>query len=298
MKTSHGVHTSVLLKEIVDGLAIEKGDTVVDATVNGGGMSEEILKRFGDEITLVALDADEDAIERAKTKLSKYGNPKFVNTNFRNIETAMAELGVHSINRAFFDLGLSSDQLESSGRGFSFLKDEPLLMTFEKKPSDETLTAYDIANHWDAENIETIIRNYGEDRNARRIAEIIVTAREDKPIETSRQLASLIEHYVGRRGRIHPATKTFQAFRMAVNDELGSITLGLSAAFKLLSPKGRIAVISFHSLEDRNIKHFMKERALEGLGKIITKKPITPTEEEITRNPRARSAKLRIIEKL
>lgn len=292
------MHTSVLLPEIVDGLAPQKGDIVVDATVNGGGMSEELLRRFGKDITLYAIDADESALQRAGTRLKEFqGNVHFIKGNFRDLTTLLAEHGVSSIDRAMFDLGLSSNQLEESGRGFSFRKNEPLLMTFEVAPGPEKLTAYDIANHWDRENIETIIRSYGEERKARKISEAIVSAREEKPIETSLELANIIEKAVGRRGKVHPATKTFQAFRMAVNDELGSITLGLTSAFELLKPGGRIAVISFHSLEDRTVKHFMKEKAAEGSGVLVVKKPVVPTREEITKNPRARSAKLRIIEK-
>lgn len=298
-KIPNGVHKSVLLKEIIDGLEIREGDRVVDATVNGGGMSEEILKCFDGTITLVAIDADRGALERAKKRLENFKTrPIFINGNFRNLSELLLKEEINSFNRILFDIGLSSDQLEGGSRGFSFLKNEPLLMTFEETPEESATTAYDIANNWEEENITTIIRSYGEDRNARRIAGAIVEARKIKPITSSKELADVIEKALGRHGKIHPATKTFQAFRIAVNDELGSLSAGISQGFSLLEKGGRMAIISFHSLEDRIVKNFIREKAKEGTGIAITKKPIVPSDEEMTANPRSRSAKLRIIEKV
>lgn len=292
-----GVHTSVLLKEIIDGLAVEEGDIVVDATVNGGGMSEEVLNRFGGKIQLVSIDADSSALEKAKEKLGERKEVTLLNGNFRNLKELLQGIGVLKIDRIMFDLGLSSNQLENSERGFSFKKDEPLLMTFEKAPGENTLTASDIANTWDTENIEIILRAYGEERQARRIAEAIVEARKIKKIETAKELGEIIERVIRRRGKIHPATKTFQAFRMAVNDELETLKIGLRDGFELLRGGGHMAVISFHSLEDRVVKNFMREKAKEGEGTLITKKPIVPGRVEQVANPRSRSAKLRIIKK-
>lgn len=301
MKNSDNAHISVLLKELVEGLDIKEGNLVVDATVNGGGMSKEILRRFGNKVKLTCLDADENALKEAQKTLTQENQKttvSFVCGNFSNLKNLLKPLGISAVDKIIFDLGLSSNQLESSGRGFSFLKDEPLLMTFSAKPTEEDLTAFDIANRWDAENIETILKSYGQEWSARKIAGAIVEARKDGPIKTSKQLSEIVEKTVGRRGKIHPATKTFQAFRIAVNDELLSLKEGLKQGFEFLNPGGRMALISFHSAEDRIVKNFMKDRAKEKTGIVIFKKPITPGKEELTKNPRARSAKLRILEKI
>jgi 16S rRNA (cytosine1402-N4)-methyltransferase len=289
-------HTSVLLQEIIDGLDIQKGDVVVDATTNGGGMSKEVVRRFGTAIQLYCIDADEDALSRAKENIGP--DAHYIQGNFGDIKELLQKERLQKIDRAMFDLGLSSDQLADSGRGFSFQKNEPLLMTFKKNPSEHDLTAKDIVNGWDEENIETILRAYGEESWARKIARAIVAARTIKKIETSGELAAIIEKAVPRRGKIHPATKTFQAIRMAVNNEIENIKRGIKDAFDMLASKGRIAVISFHSLEDRTVKNFIKDQVREGTGKAITKKPLKPTEREVEANPRSRSAKLRIIEKI
>jgi 16S rRNA (cytosine1402-N4)-methyltransferase len=211
-----------------------------------------------------------------------------------------ASTGLDNAQAVLFDLGISSYELQESGRGFSFLKEEPLSMMFGTK-EDHHFTAYDIINTWDEENIRTIIQAYGEDKFALRIARALVEQREHKPILTTSQLADIVKHAVpsfARFGRIHPATKTFQALRIAVNDELRSIEDALPQAFDILKKGGRLLVISYHSLEDRIAKRFCKRLVAEDKAVELSKKPITPCTEELEKNPRSRSAKLRIIEKL
>lgn len=285
-------HTSVLLHESIEGLAVCEGDVFVDATLGDGGHSAEVLKKFGGKVTIVGIDRDADAIERApKNVVLKQGN-------FRNIESILASLGIESAQRFLFDLGLSSRQIEESGRGFSFQKDEPLLMTFEKNVP--TVTARDVVNEWQEETLVQIIKGFGGERFAGRIARGIVAARKKKTIETTGDLVEIVlksTPFYYHRGKIHPATRTFQAIRIAVNDELEAIRDGLKSAWELLTPNGRIAVISFHSLEDRIVKLYFNELKKTGAATVITKKPIVAGEAEIKSNPRARSAKLRIIKK-
>jgi len=334
-------HIPVLLQEVVDGLKAKEGEVILDATVGGGGHSEAICSAVGGKATFICLDADSDAIKRSKEQLlgcdCKF---LFCETNYRHLDVALANLGITGINRALFDLGLSSFQLEESGRGFSFMRDEPLEMTFHKiSPADlpaetsahsedgsapftkgripnEELTASTIVNEWGEETIATILSSYGEEKQARKIARRIVEARAKAPILTTFGLASIVESVVKRKGKIHPvrsregtkrfsasngihpATKTFQAIRVAVNDEYQGLKDGLAKAWEKLLPGGRIAVISFHSMEDRVAKDFFRELGMAGAGKVVTKKPIVPSEQEIQENPRSRSAKLRFIEKI
>ena len=300
MKNSDDIHISVLLKELIDGLGIKSGSVVVDATVNGGGMSKEILKRFSNKVKLVCIDADENALKLAKKNLRKVSSntPSFVRGNFRDMKVLLESVGVKKADRIIFDLGLSSNQLESSGRGFSFLKDEPLLMTFSDSPEENALTAFDIANLWEVENIEIILRSYGEEKEARKIARAIVETRKRGLIKTSKQLSSIVEKAVRRRTKIHRATKTFQAFRMAVNDEINSLKDALKDGFEILNTGGKIAVISFHSIEDRVVKNFIRDKVKEGKALSLFKKPLMAEKEEKIKNPRSRSAKLRILEKI
>jgi len=295
------MHVSVLLKESIDGLEIKEGETFLDATLGNGGHSSEVAKQFSNKVKIVGIDADEDAIKRSKENIEKSGNtPILILGNYGNTKEVLAKEGITNIDKALIDAGFSSDQLES-GRGFSFLKDEPLLMTLSKDVNEETLTAREVVNNWEEENIQTIISLYGEERYAGKIARAIVRAREVKPIETSGELAEIIKNSVPpfyRRGRIHPATRTFQAIRIVVNSELQSIEKGIRDIFEILNKDGRFAFIAFHSLEDRLVKRFFKEKEKEGLAKLITKKPIRPTAEEVEQNPRSRSAKLRIIQKI
>lgn len=294
-------HISVLLHETLEGLVLHEGDRVFEGTVGLGGHSEEILKRIGAQGVYIGTDEDAQALEKAKVRLAPYPTKKiFVEENFRNLDIVLDEAGYPAIDKILLDIGLSNLQLEGSGRGFSFKRDEPLLMTFKTAPKEGDLTAHEIVNEWAADSLTDIITGYGEERFAWRIANAIVAARAIKSIETTTELADIVEKAVpafARHGRMHPATKTFQAIRIAVNDELGALREGLAKGFERLTPGGRIAVISFHSLEDRIVKEFFKKQGEEGTGTIITKKPLTPGDEELARNPKSRSAKLRIIQK-
>ena len=290
------MHIPVLLKEVLSGLVIKRGEIFLDCTAGSGGHCGAVCRQLGSSVKIIAIDQDEDAISRVKEELFPCDGI-FKVGNFRNLGRILDETGINQPNKILFDLGLSSNQLEESHRGFSFQRNEPLLMTFEKNPLDYRSTAAGIVNGWSQEEITDILQRFGEERWARKIAEAIITERKNKPITTSQQLAELITKIVPR-GKIHPATKTFQALRIAVNDELNTLTEGLRQSFQRLAPNGRLAVISFHSLEDRIVKFFFKDKEKENLGKILTKNPTPPTAEEITKNGRARSAKLRIIEKI
>ncbi len=295
------IHQSVLLQESINGLEIKKGDVFVDGTLGNGGHCEEVLKRFGKDVKIFAFDLDEDAIERSKKRLSVYdGDITYINANFKDMVDVLKNLGLSAVDKVLLDIGLSSNQLEESGRGFAFSKNEPLAMTFSRDKKD-SFDAYDMVNFWDEDILRTIIRQYGEERFAGRIASGIVKTRKLSEIKTTEDLVNIIlantpkfYHY----GKIHPATKTFQALRIAVNDELTNLSSGIENIFSFLSVGGRLAVISFHSLEDRIVKKYFKSLQEQVLAKKITKKPITSKEEEINLNKRSRSAKLRILEKL
>lgn len=293
-------HVSVLLHEAIDGLEIADGDTIVDGTLGNGGHSEAILST-GKNVHVIAIDLDLDAIGRSKERLAPFaGKVTFVNDSFKNISAILTDLHIEKVSGIVFDFGLSSNQLEESGRGFSFQRDEPLLMTFRKGGDGVHLTARDIVNTWQEDSLREIIKGFGEERFAGRIARGIVEARAQGPIETTGELSRIITSMVPaftRKGKIHPATRTFQAIRIAVNEELDAIHEGLSQGFQCLEYGGRIAAISFHSLEDRIVKQYFRTLAGEEQGTLITKKPIVPSESEVKRNPRSRSAKLRIIQK-
>jgi 16S rRNA (cytosine1402-N4)-methyltransferase len=292
------VHKTVLLNETIEGLNLpaspagRKIDSVVlDCTFGGGGHSMEVLRRFP-KAKIIALDQDKSVWKKNDARIS------FYNENFSDLDKVLKGEKVDGI---IFDLGLSSDQLENSGRGFSFMKDEHLLMTMTENPLPEDLTAFDVVNTWEEKNLADIIYGYGEERYARRIARGIVDARQKAEIKNTFDLASIINEVVPasyRRGRLHPATKTFQALRIAVNDELGVLKKGLESGFSLLKVGGRMSVISFHSLEDRIVKKFYKMLEDEGKANLINKKIIKASDEELKNNPRSRSAKLRILEKI
>ncbi len=294
-----GVHRPVLLHEALELLVIAADDTVVDATLGGAGHAQAIAKVLGKSGTLIGIDADHDAILRGRELLAE-AKPTvhLVEANFRDLSAQLEKLGITHVDKILFDLGWSSFQL-GAGRGFSLKADEPLLMTYSKEPG--ALTAQKIVNEWGEESIADVIFGWGEERYSRRIAKCIVERRASKPFTTARELAEVIYAAVPPRyrfGRIHPATRTFQALRIAVNDELGSLSQGLRDGWQKLSPGGRIAVVSFHSIEDRIVKQTFKQWEEEGEGKRITRKPVAPGPEELKDNPRARSAKLRVIEKI
>ncbi len=294
-------HTTVLLHEAIEELSIEPTDTVVDATLGGAGHAHAIADMLDTTGTFIGFDLDQDAIGRAQDALSKV-KPQtiLVNANFRSIEAELAARGVTAIDKALYDLGWSAFQLDA-GRGFSFLKDEPLLMTYGTSDQKGMLTAAMIVNEWGEESIADIIFGWGEERYSRRIAKAIVERRKIRPFTRSVDLAEVIKSAVPaayRHGRLHPATRTFQALRIATNDELGALTEGLKGAWKLLGSGGRIAVITFHSIEDRIVKELFLDFERSGGGTRITRSPKKPKKEEIVSNPRARSAKLRVIEKI
>lgn len=295
-------HTTVLLKEAVDMLSVGRSDTVVDGTVGGAGHFSSILSRLSSDGTLIGIDLDADALERAREIVGadmREDRPvvHLVADNFRNLSRILERLAVSTIDKALYDLGWSGFQL-GQGKGFSFRMDEPLLMTYGD-PEAKGSAAELVATLTEAE-LGDLIHAYGEERYARGIARAIVRAREKERILTTGALVAAIESGVPasyRNGRIHPATRTFQALRIAVNDEFGSIDEGIRTAVTHLSPRGRVAVITFHSIEDRIVKNLFRELAESGYGTVITRKVITPSREEVIVNPRSRSAKLRVFEK-
>ncbi len=289
-------HITVLKQETIHGLNLKSDSVVVDATYGVGGHSQVVLDALGKEGRLISIDADQTALDANPAVDSRH---TLVCDNFRNIKSILQGLGIEKVDAIIADLGWRSEQFENGNKGFSFQSDEPLLMTFGD-PKNHVFTAHDMVNDWEVSTLSDIIHAYGEEKAATRIATDIVVARADGEIKTSGQLAQIVENSVGifyKRMRIHPATKTFQAIRIAVNDELGSLKTLLKDGFSVLNEGGRMAIITFHSLEDRIVKNTFKEFSHDYDAGKITKKPITPTEVELATNPRSRSAKLRIIEK-
>ena len=291
-------HTSVLVEEVLSLLKPKKGEIVVDATAGQGGHSEALLKAA--HITLIALDADLSAVKATSERLKRFGSrATVINANFADLDAVLAKVGVEQADAILFDLGWRSEQL-ASGKGFSFLQNEPLDMSYGERPRSG-FTASEILNTWDEKVIADVLFGYGEERYARRIAKAVVERRKTAPIETTIELVEIVRDAVPpgyRHGKIHPATKTFQALRIAVNDELRSLEEGLKAAWKRLAEGGRVAVISFHSLEDRVVKRFFADLAKKKKAELLTKKPISATRSEVITNPSARSAKLRGIKKI
>ncbi|XKT74311.1 MAG: 16S rRNA (cytosine(1402)-N(4))-methyltransferase RsmH [Patescibacteria group bacterium UBA2163] len=293
-------HTTVLLHESVLGLNISQGDTIIDATLGLGGHSALLAEHVGPQGKVLGIDADKGALMNAQRHLADLPQMCFALGNFRDIDQHADKAGIKTVDGILFDLGWNSTQL-ISGRGFSFKADEPLRMTYAVDTDDEQVTAETIVNEWSEDDLKEMIHTLGEERFAGRIAQAIITARRTAPITHSVQLADIITESVPmfyRKGKINPATKTFQALRMMVNDELSSIVEVLPKALDMVRSGGRIAVITFHSLEDGLVKRQFRTFEDNGVAVRITKKPITPQAEEIKNNPRARSAKLRIIEKL
>lgn len=291
-------HIPVLVDEVIKYLSPRPGENFIDGTCGGGGHAQEILKHIEPGGRILCLDLDEEAIERLKKKFERErvaGRVIFVNDNFANLEKAIEEKNFSPVNGILLDLGMSSDQLEASGRGFSFLKDEPLDMRYS---SSNNLTARQIVNCWPPDRIEKILKEYGEERFTKRIVQEIIKARKLKLIETTKELVEIISRAIPEKykhGRTNFATRTFQALRLAVNDELENLQGFLPQAFRALASGGRLAIISFHSLEDRIVKNFFRQQAQDNKIEILTKKPITPAFQEIVANPRSRSAKLRAV---
>jgi 16S rRNA (cytosine1402-N4)-methyltransferase len=290
-----GGHRSVLLHEAVDSLDIKDDDIVVDATLGGAGHAQAIAQKLGPQGVFIGFDLDADAIARAKAALAQAPcKVVLIEANFKDIAQELVSRGITHITKALFDLGWSSYQLDS-GRGFSIHADEPLGMTYAKDGA--AVTAYIVVNDWSEQTLADIIYGFGEERYSRRIAKAIIEARQKKPIQTARELSDVVYRAVPagyRHGKLHPATRTFQALRIAVNDELGAIQQGLRSTLDILAPEGRVAVITFHSLEDRTVKRFFAEAEKAGRGTKLTKKPLAPSPAEIAENRRARSAKLSV----
>jgi 16S rRNA (cytosine1402-N4)-methyltransferase len=293
-------HVSVLVPEVLALLNVTSGSGVLDCTVGNGGHSEAILDQIGNG-TLVALDQDRQALARSKVRLedkAKHAGAALhlVSENFRRLDKVLEKLGIDSVDAILMDLGWSSEQVEESGRGFSFQRKEPLLMTLGEGTSESGETAQDIVNTATEEDLADLIYTYGEEQFSRRIAKGIVEARKEGGITTTDRLVEIIEQSVPKfyqKRRIHAATKTFQALRIAVNDELGVLRDALPKALSSLKSGGRLVIITFHSLEDRIVKHTFREWVYEGKGSLLIKKPIVATADEIARNKRARSAKVR-----
>lgn len=288
-------HVPVLFKESIDLLSLVPGLTVVDGTLGGGGHAREILKRISPNGILIGLDQDQEVIDRLQKSLHSDDVTIILeNTNFKNIRTVCDHHQIPAVDRAFFDLGFSSLQMDNPERGLSFMKDGPLDMRLD---THVALTAADIVNQWDEEALADLFYVYGDERKSRQIARAIATERRHKSFLRTTELADTIARAIGRRGKIHPATRVFQALRIAVNDELGVLREGLDRTWELLAPSGIMAIISFHSGEDRIVKTKFKEWASLGEGTLLTKKPIAPARAEAKENPRSRSAKLRGIKK-
>lgn len=291
------LHTSVLLEEVLNALRPRPGIgyRALDATLGGGGHSFGLLDQSSPDGSLIALDTDPLAIEAGRKRLASFGDRfELIQRNFREL----ASLDLEPVDGIVFDLGLSSPQLESSGRGFSFLKpDEPLDMRFD--PDAPGPTAAQLVNELNEAELERVFRTYGEEPRARRLARTIVQRRARAPIATTGDLVTAVTAALGpARGRTHPATRAFQALRIEVNDELGALEAGLDAAIDLLKEGGRLAVISFQSLEDRIVKWRMRGWSDSGRASVLTRRPITPTDAEVQSNRRARGAKMRIAERL
>jgi 16S rRNA (cytosine1402-N4)-methyltransferase len=293
-------HQSVLFDEVLEALQPRPhiGYQAIDCTTNGGGHAHGLLELSSPDGQLVGLDADAAALAVAEAGLAAFGERvRLVRRNFRDLAEVAGELDLREVHGIVFDLGLSSAQLDQSGRGFSFRFDEPLDMRFDASPGGET--AADLLNALPEEELAQLFRDYGEEPRARRVARVIVERRQQTPFARTTELVAAVTRALGpARGRIHPATRVFQALRIAVNDELGALETGLEAAVRLLRPGGRLAVISFHSLEDRIVKWRFRGWADSGLVRLLTRKPRVPGEAERAANPRARSAKLRVAERI
>ena len=300
-------HIPVLTQEILNYLNLKKGGVYIDCTLGGGGHSKAILENIYPQGSLIGIDQDIEAIETAKEELKSYVDKvKLVKGNFKNLEEILSVLKIETVSGIIFDLGVSFHQLKEKERGFSFKEDSHLDMRMDLT---QEFNADILINSYSEKDLAEIFEKYGEERFFRRIARLIVTERKKKAITTTKQLSDLVIRSLPRTKkrhtwRIHPATRVFQAIRIEVNQELKALETGLNQAIRILEDKGRICVISYHSLEDRIVKHLFKDAEKEGKVqknyglKIITKKPIRPSLEEVRDNPKARSAKLRVAEKI
>jgi len=307
------MHVPVLLEEAVSMLALQPDGVYVDCTVGGGGHLACLVQKLGEKATIIGIDKDAKALEEARKKLANVSSKLIlIHGDFRRLQVILKMHGISEIHGIVLDLGVSSFQLDDASRGFSYQEEGPLDMRMN---TDQQLSAWHLVNEWSEERLALIIRELGEERYARRIAREIVRERQQRPINTTFELVEVIKRAVPAQAKKdkHPARRTFQALRIAVNEELEALEEVLPQAVEVLASEGRIAVITFHSLEDRIVKTFFKRESLGCLCppdqpvctcnhrarlKIVTKRPITPTEAELARNPRSRSAKLRIAEKI
>lgn len=307
-------HKSVLLRETIDSLKVKPGGIYVDGTLGGGGHAFELCSRLGKDGRLIGIDQDEAAISAASERLSEYkGQVTIVRSNYSRMPQVLDELGIGKVDGIYLDLGVSSYQLDTPERGFTYREDVPLDMRMDQR---KPMTAADIVNAYSEEKLYRVIRDYGEDKFAKNIAKHIVRKRQEKPIETTGELVEAIKAAIPARVRItggHPAKQTFQAIRIELNGELEVLESSIDRMIERLNPKGRLAVITFHSLEDRIVKHKFRENEQPCIcppdfpvcvcgrvskGRVITRKPIIPTEEEEKENNRAKSSKLRVFERV
>jgi 16S rRNA (cytosine1402-N4)-methyltransferase len=306
-------HVSVLLEETIEALNIKEDGIYVDGTLGGAGHSSHIVRRLSSKGLLIGIDQDKDALAAAKERLSSFENVRYIHSNFYNIEQVLRELQIDKVDGILMDLGVSSYQLDNAERGFSYMVDAPLDMRMNRENS---FSAFEVVNTYSEDELNRIIRDYGEDKFARRIAKFIVEGRQKKAIETTLELVDIIKAAIpakARREGPHPAKRTFQAIRIEVNKELEILNKAIEDSINSLNPGGRIAIITFHSLEDRIVKN--KFRDLENpckcpsdfpvcicgknpVIKVISRKPVEPSQEEVEANPRSRSAKLRIAERI
>ena len=306
-------HVSVLLEECIEALNIKKQGYYVDCTMGGAGHSSHIVSNLNNDGRLIGIDQDTDALNAAREKLKDYNNVIYVHNNFHNIYDILEELNIEKVDGILMDLGVSSYQLDAGERGFSYMQDAPLDMRMNR---DKDFSAYDVINDYSEEDLYRIIKDYGEERFSKRIASFIVKRRNEKPIETTLELVDIIKAAIpakARRDGPHPAKRTFQAIRIEVNGELEILDKAIDDSVKKLNSNGRLAIITFHSLEDRIVKNKFrdlgnpckcpKEFPICACGKkptvkVLSRKAIAPSDEEIEVNPRSRSAKLRVLEKI
>lgn len=292
------IHIPVMLNEIIDNLNLKPNAVGVDCTLGMGGHAQAILEKIGPHGKLIGIDRDEQALAIAKKRLKDHGQQcVFVYSNYHQIDQILSQQSIQAVDFILLDLGVSSLQLNDFKRGFSFREDGPVDMRMDQ---GQQLSAYDLVNTYSVEKISTILKEYGEERWHRRIAQAIVQARGKHTINTTKQLSEIILKAMPKGKswqKIHPATRSFQAIRMAVNQEVEGLQETLGKCIDFLKGGGRIAVVSFHSLEDRIVKHTLRSKAKEDIVHLITKKPLRPTYTEITQNPRSRSARLRVAER-
>jgi len=292
-------HIPVMLNEVLGYLNLKPGQTIVDATIGTGGHSQKILERISVGGRLIGIDRDAESLDIARERLKEYSNVcNFIHGNFSDIDVILESLNVRKIDGILLDLGVSSFQLDNPSRGFSFQNEGPLDMRLDR---NNYISAYDLLNNLNEDEISTLLWNFGQEKWHNRIARLLVKEREKHPIATTKELSNIVVRAIPpkyRHYRIHPATRTFQAVRIAVNRELENIEKGINKMVDFLNPGARMCVISFHSLEDRIVKFsFRNFQSLEKI-RIITPKPLTPTPEEIKENPSSRSARLRVAERI